>query len=137
MGQTKTVRKKPEYRWDRTNNVVVALTRHSRCDACGSRYRLVIDHDRLGRRRRYPSRILCQSCNGRKGARKRMPTRTRGNERSQALAKAGHTHADLARTARVSYSMADKWIHYERTSPKCARAFQALAGPKAERLVGA
>ena len=66
-----------------------------------------------------------------------MTLRKKGSARSKALKVAGHSHADLARLARVTYSMADKWIHYERTSPKCARAFQALAGPKAERLVGA
>ena len=47
-------------------------------------------------------------------------------ERKRQLVESGHVYGDLARLARVSYSMAYKWMNGKRNSQKCQRAFDVL-----------
>jgi hypothetical protein len=54
---------------------------------------------------------------------KRSPTVKR---RKADLRSAGHTYAELAKRARVTYSMAWKWMNGERKSAECERAFAVL-----------
>jgi hypothetical protein len=46
--------------------------------------------------------------------------------RKSALRRSGHTYADLAGLARVTYSMAWKFMNGERKSTECERAFDTL-----------
>jgi hypothetical protein len=46
--------------------------------------------------------------------------------RKRGLAASGHVYGDLARLARVSYSMAYKWMNGERESAEVDRAFKTL-----------
>jgi hypothetical protein len=50
----------------------------------------------------------------------------KARERKRALAASGHAYADLARLAKVSYSMAFKWMNGVRESRICQRAFEVL-----------
>jgi hypothetical protein len=47
-------------------------------------------------------------------------------ERKRQLVASKHVYGDLARLARVSYSMAYKWMNGKRKSQKCQRAFDVL-----------
>jgi hypothetical protein len=58
-----------------------------------------------------------------KAARKRIAA-----YRKDALAASAHVYGDLARLARVSYSMADKYMNGFRKSQDCDRAFETLTG---------
>lgn len=62
------------------------------------------------------------------------PRMSRGTRRRLAgyrkaiLTTTGRVYRDLSRRARVSYSMAEKWVNCRRTSRRCERAFQDLTG---------
>lgn len=51
--------------------------------------------------------------------------------RKKRLTAAGHVYGDLAGLARVSYSMAYKWMNGERESAKIERAFGVLTDGQA------
>lgn len=57
--------------------------------------------------------------------------------RKGAMVAGGHTYADLARLAAVTYSMADKWMNARRDSERCSRAFRTLTGQPATNEVAA
>ena len=65
-------------------------------------------------------------------SRRRLKVRPRKvNDRKAALAGAGHHYRDLARLARVTYSMTWKWMNDERTSTAVLAAYNHLiANPK-------
>ncbi len=50
----------------------------------------------------------------------------KARQRKRGLAASAHVYGDLARLARVSYSMAFKWMNGERESKKCQRAYDTL-----------
>ena len=52
----------------------------------------------------------------------------RTKRRKAALKASGHTYADLAALARVSWRMVKFWIDGERTSANIAGAFASLTG---------
>ena len=56
-----------------------------------------------------------------KAARRRI-----ADSRKTALVASGHNYSDLAALAKVTYSMADKWMNARRTSEGCQRAFDTL-----------
>lgn len=51
--------------------------------------------------------------------------------RKGALAAHGLVYNDVARAARVTYSMVDKWMNARRASTGCAEAFKTLTGQPA------